>query len=112
MRSVNGLGPTFAMTSRLAKRDPPLSPSIARAPGCASTANNMSKYYDIHERARQISAQKGIAIRDAYRELTRRSIESRRAKKNYGTLHADDSRDFGCISTPTLTVIRLPYADN
>ncbi len=44
----------------------------------------------IHDRAKQLAAQKSISLPDAYAELSRRGHERRRFK-NYGVLHVTNT---------------------
>jgi hypothetical protein len=69
--------------------------------------------YDIHARARELSAQRQMSLPDAYSELARRGLERRQHKAKYGSTPIDPNQQrsaFACVETPT--AYRLPYADN
>lgn len=64
---------------------------------------------NIHDRARQLSAQSGVTMSAAYSELSRRSAVKRRSKSRLCTVPAGGS-DITATESPRR--MWLPYSDN
>lgn len=64
---------------------------------------------NIHDRARQLSAQSGRSLQEAYAELSRRAAASRRAKKRVCCVPYGAS-DHQMVESPRR--MWLPYADS